>query len=196
MQSMPEDRPLKTARRPLPTLLLVLFCLVVGVPTTVLLTPGQEIDAFGQHLTVGARPPTFSVAGPARLVQVGNTALDVQRMQVVGPLRPQLTMGPVQRNAAAADIFDPVAGPRARAEATAAVRDGFLTWYLLGGLGLIAFTLAASAGAVALRTMVVLRGQSRSVGTHRPLPEIWSDCARAARRMTVVAVAASVLAWA
>ena len=113
---------------------------------TVALTPGQEIVAFGQHLTVGARPPELSLAGPARLVQVGNTALDVQRLRVVGPLRPQLTLGPVQRNAAAADIFDPQAGPRARAEAAAAVRDGYLTWYLLGGLGLIAFTLAAAAG--------------------------------------------------
>jgi lysophospholipase L1-like esterase len=174
---------------------LVLFCLGVGLPATVALTPGQEIVAFGQHLTVGARPPDLSLAGPARLVQVGNTALDVQRLRVVGPLRPQLTLGPVQRNAAAADIFDAQAGPRARAEAATAVRDGYLTWYALGGLGLIAFTLAAAAGAVALRTLVVLRRQSRSVGGHRPLPEIWTDCARAARRMSVVAVAASVLAW-
>ena len=52
---------------------------------------------------------------------------------MVGPLRPQLTLGPVQRNAAAAEVFDPQAGPRARAEAAAAVRDGFLDWYLLGG---------------------------------------------------------------
>jgi len=173
----------------------VLFCLGAGIPVTVTLTPGQEIVAFGQHITVGARPPTLSTSGPARLVQVGNTALDVQRLQVVGPLRPQLTLGPVQRNAAAADIFDPDAGPRARAAAADAVRTGFLNWYLLGGLGLIAFTLAAAAGAVALRTLTVLRRQSRSTGGHQPLPEIWTDCARAARRMTLVAVAASVLAW-
>ena len=177
-------------------MLLVLFCLGVGLPVTVALTPGQEIVAFGQHITVGARPPDLSLSGPARLVQVGNTALDVQRLQVAGPLRPQLTLGPVQRNAAAADLFDPEAGPRARAEAAAAVRSGFLSWYVLGGLGLVAFTLAAVAGAVALRTLAVLRGQSRSPVAHRPLPEIWTDCVRAARRMTVVALAASVLAWA
>ncbi len=181
--------------RPWPTLWLVLVCLGVGMPVTIALTPGQEVVAFGQHITVGARPTDLSVAGPARLVQVGNTELDVQRLRVVGPLRPQLIMGPVQRNAAAADVFDPDAGPRARAESVTAIRDGFLTWYALGGLGLILFTLAAAGGATALRTMVVLRRQSRSAGGHRPLPEIWSHCARAARRMSVVAVAASVLAW-
>ncbi len=148
------------------------------MPVTVALTPGQEIVAFGQHITVGARPPELSVAGPARLVQVGNTALDVQRLQVVGPLRPQLTLGPVQRNAAAADLFDPQAGPRARAEAAVAVRNGFLNWYLLGGLGLIAFTLAAAAGAVALRTLVVLRRQSR---VDRRAPAAAGDLDRTAR---------------
>ena len=50
--------------------------------------------AFGQHITVGARPPDLSIAGPAQLVQVGNTALDINGMHVYGPLRPQLTMGP------------------------------------------------------------------------------------------------------
>ncbi|HWM59833.1 MAG TPA: hypothetical protein VNO83_18540 [Pseudonocardia sp.] len=182
--------------RPWPTLLLVLFCLGAGIPVTVALTPGQQIVAFGQHITVGARPPEPDLSGPARLVQVGNTELDVHRLRVVGPLRPQLVMGPVQRNAAAAEVFDPQAGPRARDAAVTAVRDGFLHWYLLGGAVLIAFTLAASAGATALRTLLVLRRQSRSAGGHQPLPEIWSYCARAARRMTVVAVSASVLAWA
>jgi hypothetical protein len=189
-------RTARTLLRSWPTVALVAFCLGVGLPLTVTLTPGQEVVAFGQHITVGARPPALALAGPARLVQVGNTQLDVQRLQVVGPLRPQLTMGPVQRNAAAADIFDPEAGPRARAESVTAIRDGFIAWYTLGGVGLLLFTLAAAAGATALRTLVVLRRQSRTAGQHQPLPEIWSYCARAARRMTVVASSASVLAWA
>jgi hypothetical protein len=179
-----------------PTLLLVLFCLGVGIPVTVALTPQQDLVAFGQHIEVGARPPDLSLGGPARLVQVGNTALDVDRLHVWGPLRPQLTMGPVQRNADAAAVFDPQVAPTVRADATAAVTDGFLTWYVLGGLGLLAFTLAAAAGAAGLRTLVVLRRQSRHTGDHEPLHEIFTYCVRAARRMTVVAVLASVLAWA
>ncbi|WP_198962057.1 hypothetical protein [Pseudonocardia sp. MH-G8] len=179
-----------------PTLLLVLFCLGVGIPVTVTLTPSQDLVAFGQHISVGARPPDLSVAGPARLVQVGNTALDVDRMHVYGPLRPELTMGPVQRNAAAASVFDPSDGPQARDEALSAVTGGFLTWYVLGGLGLIAFTITAAAGAAGLRTLVVLRRQSRTHGgDHEPLHEIFSYCVRAARRMTVIALVTAVLAW-
>ena len=174
----------------------MLFCLGVGIPVTVALTPAQDLVAFGQHISVGARPPDLSIAGPARLVQVGNTALDIDRMHVFGPLRPELTMGPVQRNAEAAAVFDPVAGQQAQDEAVAAVTGGYLTWYVLGGLGLLAFTLAAAAGAAGIRTLVVLWRQSRAHGgSHAPLHEIFSYCVRAARRMTVIALVASVLAW-
>jgi lysophospholipase L1-like esterase len=178
-----------------PTLLLVLFCLGVGIPVTVALTPAQDLVAFGQHISVGARPPELSLAGPAQLVQVGNTALDLDRLHVYGPLRPQLTMGPVQRNAAAAAVLEAGVRPEMRQQAVGAVTEGFVSWYVIGGLGLIAFTLASAAGAAGLRTLVVLRRQSRETGGHAPLHEIFSYCVRAARRMTVVAVAASVLAW-
>jgi hypothetical protein len=181
--------------------LLVLFCLGVGVPVTVALTPAQDLVAFGQHISVGARPPDLSVGGPARLVQVGNTTLDIDRLHVYGPLRPELTMGPVQRNAGAAAAFDPATGPRVRNDAVDAVTAGFVAWYVFGGLGLLAFTLAAAAGAAGLRTLVVLRRQSRPGGSvggtgYAPLHEIWSYCVRAAGRMTVIAVVASALAWA
>ena len=179
-----------------PMLALVLFCLGAGIPVAVALTPAQHVEAFGQHLTVGARPPEPTLAGPARLVQVGNTALDLDRLTVWGPLRPELTMGPVQRSDAAAAVFDAERGPQARDAAVRAVTTGFVTWYLLGGLGLLVFTLAAVAGATALRTLLVLRRQSRETGGHAPLPDIWAYCVRAARRMTVLALAASVLAWA
>jgi hypothetical protein len=174
---------------------LVLFCLGVGIPVTVALTPAQDLVVFGQHVSVGARPPDLSVAGPARLVQVGNTALDVDQLHIYGPLRPELTMGPVQRNAAAAAVFDPVEGPQAQDAALKAVTGGFLTWYVLGGLGLLAFTLAAAGGAAGIRTLVVLRRQSRAHGEHAPLHESFTYCVRAARRMTVIALVTSVLAW-
>jgi GDSL-like Lipase/Acylhydrolase family len=179
-----------------PTLLLVLFCLGVGVPVTVALTPQQDLVVFGQHISVGARPPDLSVAGPARLVQVGNTDLDVDRLHVYGPLRPQLTMGPVQRNEAAAAVFDPDEGPKAQAAAVSAVTGGFLRWYLVGGLGFLAFTLVSAAAAAGIRTLVVLRRQSRETGGHDPLSEIVAYCVRAARRMTVVAMVVSAVVWA
>ncbi|MCX6463677.1 MAG: GDSL-type esterase/lipase family protein [Pseudonocardiales bacterium] len=178
-----------------PAALLVLFCLVAGIPTVVALTPDQGVTAFGQYLRVGARAPDLAPVGPAQIVQVGNTTLDVDRVRVWGPLRPQLTLGPVQRNAAATAVFEPGAAQRMGAQAVESVTRGFVDWYLLAGAGLLAFTLAASLGAAGLRTLLVLRRQSRSPGGHAPLPEILRYCVRAGRRMTVVAVAAVVLAW-
>ena len=128
-----------------PTVVLVAFCLVVGVPVTVALTPAQDVLALGQHLAVGARTPTPTLAGPAQLVQIGNTELDMPRLRIYGPLRPRLTMGPVQRNPAAARVFDPLTSAQAQAEAIDNVTRGFLRWYLWGGLGLLLFSLAAAA---------------------------------------------------
>lgn len=176
-------------------MLLVLFCLGVGIPVTVALTPAQELVAFGQHISVGARDPSPSISGSAQLVQVGNTELDVERVRVYGPLRPRITLGPVQRNAAAAAVFDPEAGPPARAAAADAVARGFVTWYVYAGLGLLAFTLAAAAAAAGLRTLLVLRRHGLSDGHHPPPAELWAYCRGAAVRMGAVAVAASVVAW-
>lgn len=188
-----------------PTVLLVLFCLLAGVPAAIALTPGRGVDAFGQHITVGARPPDLSLAGPARVVQVGNTSLDLERFTVYGPLRPQLTLGPVQRNADSDAVFDPGESPRVAAEAVGAVTNGYLSWFLWGGLGQLAFTLTASAVAAGVRTLLVLRRQSRSAAGSWPDPAhpdpvhpfaaIWVRCVRAASRTTVIAVAVSLVAW-
>jgi hypothetical protein len=181
--------------RSAPTVLLVLFCLFLGIPTTVALTPSQDVVALGQYISVGARPPSLSVSGPAQLVQVGNTALDLSPIEVRGPLRPRLTLGPVQRNAAAAQVFDPLTSAQVQAQATENIVRGFVQWYLWGGLGLVVFTLAAAAAAGFLRLMVILRRRSRADGDHHTVPEIWHHYSGAIGRMTVIAVAASVLAW-
>jgi len=181
--------------------LLVLFCIGVGIPVTVALTPAQELVAVGQHVSVGARDPSLSLAGPAQLVQIGNTALDVDRVQVYGPLRPQLTLGPVQRNAAAAAVFDPQAGPPARAAAADAVADGFVAWYVWAGVGLLAFTVVAAAAAGGLRTLLVLRHHGRPDRPghpdvpHRHPWELWLYCRGAVVRMGAIAVVAALLVW-
>jgi GDSL-like Lipase/Acylhydrolase family len=179
-----------------PTVLLVAFCLLVGLPTTVALTPAQDVVALGQHLSVGARTPTPTVSGPAQLVQIGNTELDMPRLRIHGPLRPRLTMGPVQRNADAAQVFDPLTSAQAQAQAIGNVTNGFLRWYLWGGLGLLVFALAAAAGAGCLRMLAVLRARSRA-GADGPhgVAEIWHHLSGAIARMTAIAVAVSALAW-
>jgi len=137
----PRRATFRTELRAAPTVLLVLVCLLAGIPAAVALTPSQEVAVLGQHLAVGARAPSLSLAGPAQLAQIGNTEFDLPRLQVRGPLRPRLVIGPVQRNEAAAQAFD----PQARSRAVGAVADGFVRWYALGGLGLLLLTLAAAA---------------------------------------------------
>ena len=194
---IPAARPgLLRELRSWPTVLLVAFCLLVGVPVTVALTPEQDVVALGQHLGVGARTPDATLSGPAQLVQIGNTELDMPRLRVYGPLRPRLTMGPVARNPDAARVFDPLTSAQAQAQAIDNVTRGFLRWYLWGGLGLVVFALAAAAAAGCLRMLLVLRARGRTGpdGLHA-VAEIGHQLRGALARMTALAVAFSALAW-
>ncbi len=182
--------------RSVPTVLLVLFCLGVGIPATISLTPDQELSVAGQTLEVGARSPSLTLSGPAQLVQIGNTELDIAPLQVYGPLRPQLTLGPVQRNADAAAVLDPDTGSQVRAAAVTTVGKGFLRWYGWATLGLLAFTLAATAVAAYFRILATLRRHSRQQHRQLTVADIWQRSAGQIRRMTSIAVVASMLGWA
>jgi hypothetical protein len=181
--------------RSLPTVLLMAFCLLVGIPAAITLTPAQDLTVAGQNLSVGARTPSFSLSGPAQLVQIGNTQLDIAPLQVWGPLRPQLTLGPVQRNAAAAAAIDPATGSQVRAAALSTVGKGFLWWYGWAALGLLAFTLAATAVTAYIRILASLRRQSRVLHQQLTVAEIWHRGAGQIRRMTFIAVAVTMLGW-
>ncbi|HTJ36000.1 MAG TPA: hypothetical protein VL738_22490 [Dactylosporangium sp.] len=182
--------------RTLPTVLLMVFCLFAGIPATIALTPPQQLTVAGQDLSVGARRPSFSLSGPAEVVQIGNTRLDVAPLDIYGPLRPQLTLGPIQRNVAAAAAVDPNKGSGARAAALSTVSDGFLRWYGRATVGLLVVILAATAVAAYLRILATLRRQSRAPAGHLSAPEVWHRGARQGRRMAVLAVAVTMLAWA
>jgi hypothetical protein len=178
------------------TLLLVLFCLLIGLPTVISLTPDQQVTVAGQHLAVGARRPSPTVSGPAQLVQIGNTELDLARLRVYGPLRPQVVLGPVQRNAAAAAALDPATRGHAHAEAVGALRSGFLRWYGWATAGLFAFTLTATAAAGCIRILGTLRRQSRVQNRPVTVVDIWQRSVGQLRGMAVVAVVVTMLAWA
>jgi lysophospholipase L1-like esterase len=147
-------------------------------------------------MSVGARAPSLSLSGPAQLVQIGNTKLDIAPLRVYGPLRPRLTLGPVQRNPAAAAAIDPSTGSQVRAAAVSTVGKGFLRWYLWATLGLLAFTLAATAVAAYIRILATLRRQSRELHRQLTVADIWQRSAGQIRRMTFIAVAVSMLGWA
>jgi hypothetical protein len=187
--------PVREARS-LPTLLLVLFCLFVGIPATAALTPDQEITVAGQHLTVGVRDPSLSLSGPAQLVQIGNTAYDIPAVQVYGPLRPQLALGPVQRNAAATAVFDSKTNATAVSTAIATITKGYLRWYGCASLILLGFTAAAVAGACFLRMLFRLRRLSRGQAEPVPLAQLWRHTSRQLWGMVIVAVVVTSLGWA
>lgn len=178
------------------TLLVLALCLFAGIPLVVALTPDQQLQVLGQSVAVGAQDPQLSLSGPAQLVQTGNTALDLRELQVYGPLRPRLSLGPVQRNQEAARMLDPDTSRAAQSDAAHTLIDGFARWYAWGAVGIVAFALAASAVVGCLWMLLILRRESRAGREHVTVAEIGHRCSGAIVRMTVIAVCGSVLAWA
>ncbi len=123
--------------RSVPTLLLVVGLLLVGLPLVAVLTPAQHVEVLGQDVAVGARIPPPSLAGPAQLVQLGNTAFDLRGTEIYGPLRPRLALGPLQRGAAAAAATDLGSATSTERTLTDRLVGGFLTWYAWGTLGVV-----------------------------------------------------------
>lgn len=177
------------------TVVVLAVCLLGGLPTAIALTPSQDVTVLGQHIELGARVPTPSVSGPAQLVQIGNTRLDITPLQVWGPMRPQITLGPVQRNAAAAAVLDPDRTDAAREHATDTLVGGFLRWYAFGALGMVALCLAICAVAGCARMLALLRRQSRAHTGHLTVAELWHRSAGTVGRTTVIALTVSLLAW-
>jgi lysophospholipase L1-like esterase len=183
-------------RRSLPTMMLVLFCVFAGIPVAIALTPAQGFSVAGQHVLVDARAPSLSLWGPPQLVQIGNTELDIEPLRVYGPLRPRLTLGPVQRNADAAAALDPDNGADVRADAVNDLGSAMVRWYLLATLILFTFTLASIAVAGCIRMLFTLRRHSgRHPRHHQTVAEIWHRSSRQIRGMTTIAVLVSLLAW-
>lgn len=175
--------------RSVPTLLLVVVCLVVGMPLAILLTPDQQVTVAGQQMSIGARTPSLSASGPAQLVQLGNTEFDVGALRVYGPLRPRLTLGPVRHGA----TLDADAGtPSTVATAMAA---GFLRWYGWATVVLLAFTLATTAVFGCVRMLSTLRRLDTGE-RERPAVALWQRSARQLSGSAAVAVTATMLAWA
>lgn len=184
-------------------MLLVLLCLFVGLPLAAAATPDRHVRIAGQDIAVGARVPRPTLSGPAQLVQLGNTRFDIPAIQVYGPLRPQLSLGPLQRNDAAAEAMDPdnLAATGSRARDT--LVDGFLTWYGWATGAVVAFALVATAIVGCARILLALRRQPRPPeGDSEPEHSGLADFAELGRRlsgalgrMTLIAVVVSLVGW-
>jgi len=156
----PATRPARFLREltTAPSIVVIILSVLLGLPATILLTPDQHTTVAGQDLAVGARVPSLSVSGPAQLVQIGNTRLDVAPLRILGPLRPRITLGPVQRNAAAEAALT---GSDARETATRQIADAFIRWYAWAAVLLLVIVIALVALAACLRVLFGLRRESR-----------------------------------
>jgi hypothetical protein len=178
-----------------PSLLLVLVCLLLALPATILITPDQQVTVAGQNIGVGARIPSLSWTGPAQLVQIGNTQLDIVPLRVVGPLRPRLTLGPVQRNAEAAAALEPDKRADARQAAVDDITSAFVRWYAWAAAILVALTAALVAAASCLRILLTLRRESRTKGEALTVTQLWHRSRNQIWGMFTAATTVMVLAW-
>lgn len=179
----------------MPSLVTVLVCVLLGLPAALLLTPDQHTTVAGQDLAVGARVPSLSWSGPAQLVQIGNTKLDIAPLEILGPLRPRITLGPVQRNAAAAAALDPSNGA-ARSGVTSNITGAFLRWYAWAAAVLLAITIGLIAIVGLLRMLLVLRRESRATDHPLTAAELWQRSQVQIRGMSIMAVVMALVAWA
>ena len=179
-----------------PSVLLVFLCLLLGLPATILITPDQHVTVAGQDIGVGARIPNLSWSGPAQLVQIGNTQLDIGPLRVIGPLRPKLTLGPVQRNAAAVAALNPDNRAETRREAVDDITWAFVRWYLWAAVVLLALTVGLVAAASGLRMLLLLRRESRSTGEALTTTELWHRGRNQVRATLIASTVVTTLAWA
>ncbi len=179
-----------------PSLLLVFLCLLLAVPATILITPDQHVTVAGQDIGVGARIPTFSWSGPAQLVQIGNTQLDIVPLRVIGPLRPKLTLGPVQRNAEAVAALQPDNRADTRRNAVDDITGAFIRWYAWAALVLLALTTGLVAAASCVRMLLTLRRESRAQGEALTATDLWHGSRNQIRGAFIAATAVTTLAWA
>lgn len=171
-------------------MLLLALIVVVGVPLVVVLTPEHQVTVFGQDVAVSARVPPPDLHGPAQIAQLGNAEFDLPDVDVWGPVRPRLAIGPLRRPADNGSLLGPGTGGDA-ADAVHTLVDGFLTWYLWGAAGIVVAALLAGGLVGCLRLLVAL-WRTRHGDRH---PLHWDDHAGPIARMTTVGVLVAVLVW-
>jgi hypothetical protein len=130
------------------------------------------------------------------LVQIGNTHLDVAPLHIVGPLRPRITLGPVQRNADAAAAFSSPTGTLHTAQDQ--LTGAFIHWYAWAAVILLAITVGLVALAGCVRMLVTLRRESRASPLREPMTvtALWERSRTQVRTMAAMALLASAAAWA
>src|SRR5207253_648065 len=134
-------------------------------------------------------------AGPAQLVQIGNTAYDLDALRIAGPLRPRLTLGPVQRNADAGAVMNAGARTTLKSSTADALGGGFLRWYLWATLVLVGISIAGTALVGGVRVHLLLRRIARSTGERAAVTALGHGTTSRYYASAVVALSVTLLAW-
>lgn len=200
-----------------PGAVLFLAAALLAIPAAIALTPPQETTVAGQYVEVGAATPSGgwlgdlgdvvdgwpwtwpgAIAdgsrGPARIEQIGDTTVDLDRVQVRGPLRPQLELGPLVRTRAAEQLLDPKEGPAARERAVRSVTTAFRTWYLWATGLLALLTVGLVTLVVGARIWAVLARASRH-HAHLTVAEVWQHHSRRLRVAALATLVGTLVVW-
>lgn len=186
------------ARACAPSIALAALGVFVAVPAAIALTPAQGTIVAGQHVDVRATTPSTgwldAGRGPATVRQIGQTVVELSPLQIRGPLRPQLKLGPLVRQQDIGELLDPRHGRAERHHAVHAVTGAFLRWYLAATLMLAFVLLALIAIFSSAWIWVALARASRH--EQRPaLAAVWYRLARRIRLAASVALAAAAASW-
>ncbi|MFD1234140.1 GDSL-type esterase/lipase family protein [Pseudonocardia benzenivorans] len=190
-----KDSGLSPRGRAVPTLVLVVIVLLVGLPVVAVLTPAQHVRILGQDVAVGARVPGPSLSGPAQLVQLGNTAFDLRGVEVYGPVRPRVALGPIRRGDAAAAATELGSAGHIEQTLIDGLVGGFVTWLAWGALGIGLFALAASGLVGSARLLLALRHAARTHATDAGVGELAARSSRELLRMTAIALVVGLVGW-
>lgn len=171
----------------------VLAAVVVAgaVPLAIVLTPDKGTVVAGQYVAIGGAVGP-GLTGPGQMQQIGRTRIDLPGLQVRGPLRPEVVLGPLVQTGEVSQLLDPHDGPQARHRAVVAVTSAARTWFLEASGMLVVIALALIGLATVVRIWLVLARAHE----HVTVREVWHGHARRFRRDAVVALVAAIAAWA
>ncbi|MEQ6903098.1 GDSL-type esterase/lipase family protein [Nocardioides sp. YIM 152588] len=204
-------------RSPVAVLVMLLATVGIGIPSAIVLTPARETVVAGQYVGVGGSTPSGGwlgdldeitddgpltwpgaavdgFTGPAELEQIGDTTIRLYRIQVRGPLRPRLELGPLVRTREADDLLDPRSGPAARDRAVAAITTAFRSWYLSATLLLVIITAAMITALLFARVWLAMTLATRR-RSETSIHEAWGRHARRLRRDGAIVLVGTLLAW-
>ena len=147
VDTLPTKRsPLRRIARALVAVAMLLVVAAASIAFALQVTPERSVTSFGQTVTVGTAPPTWSTEGPGQVVLFGFT-LPTQ-VRFIGPVRPRLTLTDISINEQVAGLFSP--GPHAPVADTlgAALERGWRSYFLFE-IGFVALGATLLLGAIA-----------------------------------------------